>query len=513
MMKGKAKILSLLLALAMSASVFAACGDNGGGSSTPSNSSGSDSSKVQTDNQEPDGNGDVVNLVWWHYGEQPKNPDRAIAALNEKSAKDIGITITFNYAGDGTQQKVAMQTGAADDILFTCAWYVNYATAAQQGQLYDITDKVKNDTPELWNYIPDYVWKGSEINGRIYAVPTYKDVAASQFWTCNKDFVFDTADAEAEFKATGMKFSTVTPLLEKLKNYADTNLGGKYPNDLTAPYYMNKGGIIGADMWFNAVLDSLHIGIKQGDSSNKVVSYFDDADYIEDLKTLSEWHKAGYINADCMQIDREPEFMVVGSSKVWEGGEANLEAGKNYKVAINRRCGPYATTSFVTGSMNGIFANSKHPDESLQYLQYINTNAEYRNMLAYGVEGENWKDNGDGTVTKLNSDYEPYAFAQATFFLLKPVAPAAADMYTTMKAEMEKAELSDLLGFTLNQDSIQTEVAACTTVFEKYMSSFMTGSFADVDASVAEMIKELEAVGYRRVIEEAQTQVDAFLGE
>ena len=40
---------------------------------------------------------------------------------------------------------------------------------------------------------------------------------------------------------------------------------------------------------FNAVLDSLHIGIKQGDSSNKVVSYFDDADY------KKKWLRTGRI--------------------------------------------------------------------------------------------------------------------------------------------------------------------------------------------------------------------------
>ena len=508
-MKGKAKVLSLLLALAMTASVFAACGDNGG---SPSSNNGGAVSNTGDD--KPNNSGEVVELTWWHWGEASKNPDAAIAALNEKSAKDIGVKIKFLYSGtDDTKQKTAMSTGASDDIVFTCSWWAHYPTVAQQGQLYDITDMLPTETPDLWKFLPEYMWKGAEVNGRIYAVPTYKDSAASQFWSCNKDFVIDAAGAEAEFKATGMKVATVTPLLQKVKAYADAN-GGTYPHDMTAPFNYNKAGLNGHGVWFNPILDTHRIGVRNDDSNYKVVSYFEDADYVADLKTLAEWYKEGLVNQDCGQLDKEPEWLVVGTGQGWEGVEnSNWGVNKDYKVAINRRCGPYANTSTIIGSMQGILANSKHVKESLKYIEYMNTNAEYRNMLAYGAEGVNWKDNGDGTISKLNDDYGPGAFSQATFFLLKPVSPAPADMYTAMQTEMDKAELSELLGFLLNQDDIQTEVAATSTVFEKYTNGLQCGTYADVDATIAEMMKELEATGYRKIIETAQAQVDAFLGK
>ena len=77
-MKGKIKLLSLLMALAMVASMFVAC--DGG-------SKEGDGSK---DSNEP------VELVWWHWGNAPTAGDDAIAALNEKSKEDIGVTIKGN---------------------------------------------------------------------------------------------------------------------------------------------------------------------------------------------------------------------------------------------------------------------------------------------------------------------------------------------------------------------------------------------------------------------------------
>lgn len=76
-MKGKLKVFALLLAATMSVGMFTGCKGNSTGS-------GSDSG---------DGKGEVVKLTWYHWGNQPNQPDAVIKALNEKSAKDIGVEL------------------------------------------------------------------------------------------------------------------------------------------------------------------------------------------------------------------------------------------------------------------------------------------------------------------------------------------------------------------------------------------------------------------------------------
>ena len=178
-MKSKGKVLSLLMALAIAASMFAACGDKGGDTgSTTGTDTGSGSDKPK----------EVVTLKWWHWGDPPKNPDKVIEALNKKSAEDIGVKIDFLWAtGDDAKLKTALSTGADDDIAFTCSWFANYVTTAQKGQLYDITEMLDQDEySKLREFIPEWVWESSKIKGKIYAVPTTRTLPAPTTGTATK---------------------------------------------------------------------------------------------------------------------------------------------------------------------------------------------------------------------------------------------------------------------------------------------------------------------------------------
>lgn len=496
-MKSKSKILALLLAVAMGASVFAGCGekgtDNGGG--TTGTTDGGDKKTVE--------------ITWWQYGTQPKD-EAAIAALNKKSAEDIGITVNFMFTGDEEKLKTALSTGADDDIAFTCSWFADYFGASQKNQFLDITDKVKEQTPKLYESMPEYVWEGSKVNGRVYAVPVYKDTAAIYYYRVNKDYVLDQAGLQSEFDALGNDLSTATPLLKKIKEYNDA--GNAYPDGLTSPISFDKGGWKGL---FNANWDQLSsvlIGVRPDDSSYTVKSYLDDEDWIADLKTLSAWYQAGYINQDAPHIDQNPGFRVFDEEQGYDGAEAEWMTGYDFTIAIKQRTQPIANGSTITGAMNGIFTNSKHPDEALKYLEYANTNKEYRNMLAYGVQGTNWEVN-DGVAKMLNTDFSMSPWAQANLFLLYPIEPASADMYEKVEAQMRSAETSDLLGFAFDNSSVRNEVGACTTAMQKYIVELRTGAAKDVDATVAKMREEMNAAGYQKIIDECQKQVNAFLGK
>lgn len=493
-MKGKIKLLSLLMALAMVASMFVAC------------DGGSKEGNGGKDSNEP------VELVWWHWGNAPTAGDDAIAALNEKSKEDIGVTIKFIWATqDDSKLKTALSTGSTDDIAFTCSWFANYLSTAQKGQLADITELVKAET-ELYNFVPDWGWDAVTVDGKIYAVPTMKDSAAEQFWLVNKEYVIDEAGAEEEFKATGKAVSSVTPLLRKLKAYADA--GHPYPNDLTAPFNYNKAGLNGYETGWDVVQADTHIGDKIDEEGVKIVSIYEDPDMVADYKELATWYKEGLVNKDCAQTDTEPQNIIVSTAQGWEGAElSSWGVGKNYTVAINKKYGPVATRSTVLGSCNGVFANSKNKEAAVKYLAYINTNKEYRDMLAYGKPDVNFKYKDDGTVEILNNDYQPGSFAQAATWIMTPASPAPATMYDDIKAMATGAESSELIGFALDQSNIENEIAAVSAVKDQYANGLQCGTYEDVDATLAQMLKEMRQAGYDTIIEEANKQVNEYLGK
>lgn len=394
-MKGKIKLLSLLMALAMVATLFVACDNPSGGDDTSGG-----------------GSGETVQLTWWHWGNTPTNGDAAIKALNEKSAKDIGVTINFIWATqDDSKLKTALSTGAQDDLAFVCSWFANY---------------------------------------------------------------------------------------------------------LTAPFNYSKSGLNGYETGWDMVQGSLHIGDKIDEEGIKIVSAYEDEDMRADYRELATWYKEGLVNADCAQTETEPANIIVSTAQGWEGAEvSSWGQGKNYTVAINKKYGPVATRATVLGGTNAVFAQSQHKEEAVKYLAYINTNKEYRDMLAYGAEGTNFEyttdENGDKFVKKLNNDFQPGTFAGGTTWILTPTEGVPATMYKDIQAMSEGAEATELIGFALDESNLGTQIAACSGILSEYTSGLQCGTYDDPDAVIDQMLTELRASGYDTVIEEAQKQVDEYL--
>ena len=73
-------------------------------------------------------------------------------------------------------------------------------------------------------------------------------------------------------------------------------------------------------------------------------------------------------------------------------------------MTLTQVFGPLYTTETIQGSMNAVSANSNYKAEALKVLQLMNTDAKFRNMCAFGTEGNFMQYEEDGTVTKLRDD-------------------------------------------------------------------------------------------------------------
>ena len=65
----------------------------------------------------------------------------------------------------------------------------NYSKFVNLNALADITDLVQSETPELYDFIPEDLWRGATIKEKVYAVPTYKDSSLTQFWMLDDSIV------------------------------------------------------------------------------------------------------------------------------------------------------------------------------------------------------------------------------------------------------------------------------------------------------------------------------------
>ena len=69
------------------------------------------------------------------------------------------------------------------------------------------------------------------------------------------------------------------------------------------------------------------------------------------------------------------------------------------------------------------------------------------------------------------------------------------------------------MGFVLNTENVQTQIAACTSLWEEYNGTLRRGDSNDVDATIAEAKTRLMEVGMQDIIDEYQKQANEFLGK
>lgn len=444
---------------------------------------------------------DPVKLIWIIGGAEATDHAMVWEKLNEMSARDIGITIDYKTY-DGEKAQLATTTGEPCDIMFTCEWYNNYAVRASEGYFADLTELLPQHAPELYDYIPELIWKGAKIDGKIYAVPTYKDTAATQYIMVDKKYV-DELNIDVAAIDTPAKVGDVAQVIK-----------AAHPDIYPITVWRNGLGTV-LDCNFDMVNREVMIGIPYSETSNTVYSLYEHPEYLATLHMLRDWYNKGFINPDAVTIMDEQaiSYSAIRTAQGFPGADAIWSTTFKTPYVVNKIYGPVLSTSSIRGSMNAVMASSKNKEAAVKYLQYVNLNPEYRNMLRYGIEGVHYQLTDEGTVQISNDGYNgPWGFAQGTFFTLKVMAPSAPDSWELTKAQNDVATATESLGFSFDVTPVQDEVAACTAIIDKYRHGLFCGA-VEVEPEIEKMMKELEGVGYREVLAEAQRQLDVFLGK
>lgn len=445
---------------------------------------------------------DIVNLKWVTVGPaQPSNYDAWQQKVNEYLAEKIGVNIdveVVNFADWGNRRSALVNTAGDYDILFTNT--ETYQSDVQTGAFLDISDLVKTASPDLYSLIPEEYWKACEVDGKLYAVPTYKDSSASIYFIWDSELCKNAGVDPSGIEGMSPE---MTEALMKLKD----EVGGP-----SMPLSSTKGlgGILAEYDKMGAGLTC--VGVKYNDPDGKAVFILEQDDIMDQLKTLHEWYEDGIINSDAATASEaayHPCMMDQGwpSAAVTSWGPANGVAMEAYQY------GPtIVSNDSVRGSMNGISANCKNPEKALEFLQLLNTDTWLRDSFFYGLEGENWEYTDDGRVHKNNTDWSMAVFTQAQFFNVTPSDEVDFNQWDEVKELNENAEPSVLLGFTLDTSEFSDELINCVDVWSGYAPELLTGTL-DPETAVPQIKEELEDAGLDMVLEKTQEQIDAFLGK
>lgn len=442
---------------------------------------------------------DVVTLKWVTVGSgMPANYDAWLEKINPYLAEKIGVNIdmeVISWADWDNRRNVIVNTNEPFDIIFG---NMNvYNTDVKLGAYLDITELLETAAPELKAMIPDMFWDACRVDGKIYAVPTYKDNAQTNYIIWDKELL-DANNIDAS-KAT--TFESMTPIFAQLKDKAST-----------AVFPLSKSGATYLLYQYDQMSTGLPaIGVRHDDPEGKVVAVLEQEDVQGYLNTFHEWYQAGYINADAATLPEDNKYKVCSIAQGWSGAAATTWGPNMGVEAVAYQWGEgVVSNETVRGSLNSVSVNCEHPEKALAFLQLINTDPYVRDSFYYGLEGDDWVYTEDGRVHRNNADWTMAGYTQATFFNVTITDDLDFNQWDEVKELNEKAEPSVLLGFNFDTTAVQDQLMSCIEIFNRYKGEILSGT-TDPAESVPQMMQEMRDAGFDEIAAEAQAQVDAFL--
>jgi len=497
-MKKSLKSISMMCILTLMVTALAACG---GGTKTETTTDGT-TKTTDTPKDTTEVSKEIPTLVWWTIGGQvPNNFSKAIDAMNAYTAEKIGVKIDIKVASWGewdTKINTIVNTGEPFDIMFTNSG--KYSKQVAMGAFADLTDLVQSDTPDLYKFIPQKVWEGTKIGGKYYSVPTYKDSSLTQYWVFDDKYV-------QKYNIDINSIKTLQDLDKPLRAMKAGEGKSFYPLPMTQSEGLNG--------FFNdyddLTLGFAPVGVKADDASRTVVSVLEQPDVMANLKLLHQWYQDGIINPDAPTKTENQKGRPFFAAQAFPGAEVSWQINDAVqKYDMVQHYGPIYTTSTIQGSLNAISANSKYKKEALKYLELVNTDPKLRNMLAFGELGVDYKNvDGEKVIERTSDTWPLAAYTQGTFFNLAVTKGAPVDQWDQVKKLNDVATSSTILGFALDISNLQTEVANCQAVWDKYKYELITGA-SDPEKMIPKITAELKSAGMDTIMKTAQEQINNY---
>ncbi|MCR4923859.1 MAG: ABC transporter substrate-binding protein [Lachnospiraceae bacterium] len=454
--------------------------------------------------------GDVECLKWVTYGSSvPLDVKEVLDAANRISAEKIGIVVDLEIQ-PSDKLNLMMASGESYDMVFASSWVNKFDERAESGMFYDITDIVKEETPDLYEIPGDY-WDCTRLGDRIYGIPMLKDMGSECMFRLNADYF----EGEKGMKIPErMEFKDIEPFLEAYKK----DYHYRYPLE------MSSGGVPGSWSSTEGIVDNIIVvpyEVKRNEA--KAIAFWEAEDIMEQYRLLHSWYKLGYIHPDAATIDSTTgdTTIPVRFGMAWKGymGYCNKERwGFNVKTTIYD--GPYLSRNTQQGSIIGISAgcSEERVRDCLRYIELLYTDKDFRDVLAYGIEGKHFRYLENGTVLRTQTGSDRYSLG---LYQTGPAISASVespsesvlsdpDQWVEVYKEYEEEGIySPVNGFVYDPSEFTNTISALRAIFNDYITGLRTGT-SDPEEVVPKMKARMEAAGINELIDDVNKQLEEW---
>ena len=540
-MKNVKKLLALGLTAAMVMGVTA-CGNEAEeqpSSQASASSSTSESSATASSSSEAEEVKEPVTLEWWYRGNGiQKDTELVETEFNKLLQTYPGmehVTVNLNcYTGADYGNAVALAQSASEQIDILNTVYLNFVDQVANGTYLSLNDLLA-EHENLYNELPEWLWDLGSVDGEIYMVPHYQRAASQEYLVIPKDYWDKYANQDAITALCANTDRTIEEVAEVMEEYVLAVQAGEG----ATKYGYSLGQIFTHSHGFTERFDNISNNIVLFEDSDKV-EYIFTADRVKKAYEISaEWYDKGIIHPDVLTIT-EGDFTyknMLNPVSYCYSFQNGAGSGESVGATLSAQYGfdvvaiPVWDNYFIPNTWgaggDGITASCENPEEAMRLIELLNTEegAELYNMVVWGLEGTHWEwvDEAnkkiktleyDGSQGGADTSYAAMNWIMGNTFHAyqnQGIADGTNEIALEIN-ESEDNKTSSIMGFRVDVTGVQAQIDQIKAVQEEYMKTVRNGAVGSAkwEEKYNEFVEKLETAGLQEVLDEIQSQVDAF---
>lgn len=522
----KRRIMALLLtgALAVS-SLLSGCGQqeqqkseqSQGSKTSEATSESKETSTEEVKELEP------YTVTMWMVGNTSADDDMIMEAVNARIQETFPNTtleiVRVAYSEYKDRWNKAMASGEKIDMGWSASNINHPLNGVENEVLLPVDELLETYGQGIVDAVGGWdILDMNRINGKVYHILAWQGLVGNRkVFLMNKQLesVMPSgwlADAEKVFLAN-QEF-TVDAKIAMLEKIEEVLAVAKEQGIGTEG--MNKGAL--SDVLYPGVVynDGYRVFVTEKDGVFTVQSWFDNPVYKAYADKLNDFWKKGYYREDIYLLDNSGVKQTADHTVFVENGVAN-----NYAETLSDSQGSdlvgclmmpsnQLTTGFGTGM---VFPKTgKNPERTMQVLNLIYSDAELYQMLIYGIEGNHYITNANGTITLPEAENKTYNgiwnWALGTCINSLPATVSKIGYYEGLLEAQKDAVIPKLIGFSFNagEAGVSAEQTNISATFNEYDWSFFTENY---ESRYAEFCDKLQAAGmdaYMKAFKDALTK-------
>lgn len=438
----------------------------------------------------------------WHEVEE-----KASEITREKVGANLKLNLIDNSVYE-EKTRLALIGSEPMDLVFTSSWMNKLDENVERGSYLPLDDLLDQYGSAIKEKVDSRAWLPATYDDQIMAVPSQAAYVTIRSFVFKKDLV-----EKYNFDYKSVKtIQDLEPYFEILKENEP---------DVVPLLASPSSGTPGGD---NFDLTHLAGGVCWNEKNHELVIRYEDQDYLDNYRTVHDYYTKGYIAEDAaIKTDFTSEAKS-GKYAVMQNTGMYTEDGSKSTNAFGFDCvesplpAPKIFTNAFIGVSTGIAQSSEHPDKAMQVLNLVWEDPSLSNLLAYGIEGENYDivDDSDKEMPKIHA----YSGDKQTWCIWNNFIGPLFDQWDSEWNSREALDLmqennkngvtSDLYGFRLDKEPIKTALVQIDSIISEVNSVIVTGSMNDFDEYIAETNQRLKDAGIDEIKAEIQRQIDEW---